>query len=206
MRGRIVFIHPETHTGLIFGADRERYNFELNEWSDAGVPPRNLEVKFQIRGDHALKIKPYSLDDDDDMLAELLGEDAVQPVFAEEVPAAKGKADKRLSPTLAPEPTKKAPLVAGELDETPAAEFGAHDEFEDDFPTGLEDEDKILSAQTGGAAPLMGDRKPIPASRLLFEQESPRRPTWKFYLIGVMAAVLLILIALVAQHFMGAGG
>ena len=62
MRGRIIFINPQTMTGLIFGADRNRYNFELKEWAEPGVPARNLEVNFQVVGGDALRIKPFSAD------------------------------------------------------------------------------------------------------------------------------------------------
>ena len=76
MQGRIIFINQPkgqtAGTGLIFGADRNRYRFELTEWRGADLPPRNMLVAFEPAGDTALQVHKFSessfagFDSDDD--------------------------------------------------------------------------------------------------------------------------------------------
>ena len=50
MHGRVIFINPLTSTGLIFGADRERYSFPTSEWTEPGLPRPQYGGQLQGQG------------------------------------------------------------------------------------------------------------------------------------------------------------
>jgi hypothetical protein len=56
MQGRLIFINQAARTGLIFGADRNRYRFELDEWQGGSLPRRNSMVEFEPAGNTALGV------------------------------------------------------------------------------------------------------------------------------------------------------
>ncbi len=173
MRGRIIFVQPETKTGLIFGADRQRYDFELAEWQGSEALKRNQEVNFKVQGSHALSIVAYTADYIDEPEAAgratgALWQNSTKPA-AKEVPAAKT----RLDPTL-----------------------------DDDIPSGLDsafDDGIELPIGTGAADPEIakpGSPRGVPLGPniLLDEGLGPKHPAWHYYLMGLGAFFVFILI------------
>ena len=113
MRGRIIFVNPATLSGLIFGIDRQRYNFSLDQWVERGVPSRNIEVSFRTEGLEALQVKPFSPDDptvgeiDNDLLdplADLLPESPPSPKSSEKAANKKTVSVEADSEEIAPHP------------------------------------------------------------------------------------------------------
>jgi hypothetical protein len=178
MRGRVIFVNPPTKTGLIFGANRQRYEFALEEWRESTPLRRNQEVNFQTDGNRALRLKAFTLDYTDEPIAPALS--------AKAKPAPGGR----------PTPT---------LDDDPAAPA---DEpyFDDgiDLPPGLPGEEAPLTAGRGritgtGAGGVRGAGL---SQRIFLEQDGSARPaSWKLYLIGTGAAFAFVLIVYIVTLF-----
>ncbi len=56
MKGKVLDVNEVTRTGVISGADGNRYNFEIAEWKGSVLPKAGNNVDFSISGDNALAI------------------------------------------------------------------------------------------------------------------------------------------------------
>lgn len=56
MKGKVLDVNEVTRSGVISGADGNRYNFEITEWKASVLPKAGNNVDFSINGDSALAI------------------------------------------------------------------------------------------------------------------------------------------------------
>jgi hypothetical protein len=118
MQGRLIFINqPKGQvdgTGLIFGADRNRYRFELAEWRGGALPARNTMLEFEAAGDTALKVQLASEGSADAL--------ATEPVFTPPPSKTRGKAARPARPDEPAAPTPQTSQAAETIDlEAPLA-------------------------------------------------------------------------------------
>ena len=184
MLGRVAFLNPATRTGLIFGTDRTRYTFALEDWHDAMLPSRNQDVSFLVQDGRVTIVKP-------------VGEDMVlteEPMAEAEPPRQRGA--RAGTPTVAIQAIEAfrgqmdygASDAGGGAQEAGDADYAGHElDHGEAFPEMLDDDETEIH-------PGM--------ERLSLTQASSRssRYGWKPYAIGVGAATLVTAIAAVAIH------
>ena len=56
MNGQILDFTIQTNSGVISGADGNRYDFVGSEWKDSVSPSRGMSVDFEVDGDNAVSI------------------------------------------------------------------------------------------------------------------------------------------------------
>lgn len=56
MKGKVLDVNEVTRSGVISGADGNRYNFEITEWKASVLPKAGNNVDFSINGASALAI------------------------------------------------------------------------------------------------------------------------------------------------------
>ena len=181
MLGRVAFLNPATRTGLIFGADRTRYVFALDDWHDSGLPARNQDVSFLVQDGHVTIVRPF-------------GEDMVlshEPVLEPEQPRARGP--RAGSPTVGTQAIEafRSQMDYGAPDATAGVDDEGYAEPELDHGEAFPD---MLDADPTGVRPSIG--------KLPFTQPGARsaRARWKPYALGGGAAALIVAIAAVATH------